>query len=138
MLSVVDKKGRMLGPLSAGDGGAMLAAFAQSGASAEAHEHGADMVRSTQQQECWFRCDCFGTLLPAPPRAPLSAPVPPRPAVLPMQAEVSPNLSLFGAPPPWPAAAPAVPVAAASRPPEPGRKLGRLAHRVLTVLRGKR
>jgi len=73
----------------------------------------------------------------AAPRALLSAPVPPRPAVSPASAEVPPNQSLFGAPTPWPAAAPAVPVAAASRPSEPGRRLGWLAHRVLTVLRGR-
>jgi len=76
--------------------------------------------------------------LPAPPpRAPLSAPAPPRPAVSPASAAVPPNLSLFGTPTPWPAADPALPAAAASRPPEPGRRLGWLAHRVLAVLRGR-
>jgi len=65
VLSVVDKKGRVLGPLSADDGSAMLAAFASSGAGVEARERGADVVRTTQQRDCWFRCDCLGTE-PAP------------------------------------------------------------------------
>ncbi len=61
MLPIVDKEGRVPGPLSTGDGGAMLAAFASSGASAEARQRGADVVRTTQQRDCWFRCDCLGT-----------------------------------------------------------------------------
>ncbi len=71
MLSVVDKKGRVLGPLSAEDGSAMLAAFASSGASVEARERGADVVRATQQRDCWFRCDCLGTE-PAPVLVPVT------------------------------------------------------------------
>ncbi len=70
MLSVVDKRGRVLGPLSAEDGHAMLAAFALSGASVEARERGADVVRTTQQRDCWFRCDCLGTA-----EAPILVPV---------------------------------------------------------------
>jgi len=58
VLSVIDKKGRVLGPLSAEEGSTMLAAFALSGASVEARERGADVVRTTQQRDCWFRCDC--------------------------------------------------------------------------------
>ena len=71
MLSVVDKKGRVLGPLGAEDGHAMLAAFAQSGASVEARERGADVVRAAQQRDCWFRCDCLGTE-PAPILVPVT------------------------------------------------------------------
>jgi len=71
MLSVVDKKGRVLRPLGADDGHAMLAAFAQSGASAEARERGADVVRAIQQKDCWFRCDCLGTE-PAPILVPVA------------------------------------------------------------------
>ena len=71
MLSVVDKKGRVLGPLGAEDGYAMLAAFARSGATAEARECGADVVRATQQRDCWFRCDCLGTE-PAPVLVPVT------------------------------------------------------------------
>ncbi len=71
MLSVIDKKGRVLGPLGAEDGHAMLAAFAQSGATAEARERGADVVRATQQRDCWFRCDCLGTE-PAPVLVPVT------------------------------------------------------------------
>ena len=72
MLSVVDKKGRVLGPLGADDGHAMLAAFAQSGASAEARQRGADVVRAAQQRECWFRCDCLGAVDPAPVLVPVA------------------------------------------------------------------
>jgi len=71
VLSVVDKRGRVLGPLSAEDGDAMLAAFASSGASVEARERGADVVRSTQQRDCWFRCDCLATE-PAPVLVPVT------------------------------------------------------------------
>jgi len=74
--------------------------------------------------------------LPAPPRGPRFAPAPPGPAVLPAPAEVP--QTLFGTPVPRPVAASAEPVAAARRQPEPTRKLRWLAHRVLTVLRGKR
>ena len=72
MLTVVDKKGRVLGLLGADDGRAMLAAFAQSGASAEARERGADVVRAAQQRECWFRCDCLGPTEPAPVLVPVA------------------------------------------------------------------
>ena len=71
MLSVVDKKGRVLGSLGAEDGHAMLAAFAQSGAGVEARERGADVVRAAQQRDCWFRCDCLGTE-PAPILVPVT------------------------------------------------------------------
>ena len=73
---------------------------------------------------------------PALPRPLLIAPVLSWPAAWPAPTEIPQNL--FGTPPSWPVAASAAPLAAASRPPEPGRKLGRLAHRVLTALRGKR
>ena len=72
MLSVVDKKGKVLGPLGAEVGHAMLAAFAQSGASAEARERGAAVVRATQQKDCWFRCDCLGPTEPAPVLVPVT------------------------------------------------------------------
>ncbi len=48
MLSVIDKKGRVVGRLSPADEAAMLAAFATSGATAEARTCGADVVRTAQ------------------------------------------------------------------------------------------
>jgi len=69
VLSVIDKKGRVVGRLSPADEAAMLAAFATSGATAEARTRGADVVRTAQQRDCWFRCDCLGAADPAPPMA---------------------------------------------------------------------
>jgi len=66
VLSVIDKKGRVVGRLSPGDEAAILAAFACSGATAEARTRGADVVRPAQQRECRFRCDCLGAADPAP------------------------------------------------------------------------
>ena len=61
-------KGRVLG---AEDGHAVLAVFAQSGATVEARERGADVVRTNQQKDCWFRCDCLETG-PAPTLIPVT------------------------------------------------------------------
>jgi len=72
MLSVIDKKGRVVGRLSPGDEAAMLAAFAYSGATAEARTRGADVVRPAQQRDCWFRCDCLGAADPAPVLVPIT------------------------------------------------------------------
>jgi len=72
VLFVVDKKGRVVGRLSPGDEAAMLAAFAGSGATAEARTRGADAVRTAQQRDCWFRCDCLGAADPAPVLVPVT------------------------------------------------------------------
>ncbi len=72
MLSVVDKKGRVVGRLGPDDEAAMLAAFAYSGASAEARTRGADVVRTAQQRDCWFHCDCLGPGEPAPVLVPVT------------------------------------------------------------------
>ncbi len=69
MLSVIDREGRVVGRLSPADEAAMLAAFATSGATAEARTRGADVVRTAQQRDCWFRCDCLGAADAAPPMA---------------------------------------------------------------------
>ena len=72
LLSVVDKKGRLVGRLSPGDETAMLAAFAYSGATAEARTRGTDVVRAAQQRDCWFQCDCLGVGEPAPVLVPVT------------------------------------------------------------------
>jgi len=72
VLSVIDKKGRVVGRLSPADEAAMLAAFASSGATAEARTRGADVVRPAQQRDCWFRCDCLGAADPAPVLVPVT------------------------------------------------------------------
>jgi len=72
VLSVIDKKGRVVGRLSPADEAAMLAAFACSGATAEARTRGADVVRPAQQRDCWFRCDCLGAADPAPVLVPVT------------------------------------------------------------------
>jgi len=69
VLSVIDKKGRVVGRLSPADETAMLAAFAYSGATAEARTRGAEVVRTAQQRDCWFRCDCLGAADQSPPMA---------------------------------------------------------------------
>ena len=71
MLSVIDRKGRVVGWLSPGDEAAMLAAFAYAGATAESRTRGADVVRAVQQRDCWFRCDCLGAAEPAPVLVPV-------------------------------------------------------------------
>jgi len=74
--------------------------------------------------------------LPALPRGQIFASAPPGPAVLTAPSEIP--QTLFRTPTSWPVAASAEPVPAASRHLQPGHKLGWLAHRVLTVLRGRR
>jgi len=72
VLSVIDKKGRVVGRLSQADEAAMLAVFACSAATAEARTRGADVVRAAQQRDCWFRCDCLGAADPAPVLVPVT------------------------------------------------------------------
>jgi len=66
VLSIIDKKGRVLGPLSVAEHSTMLAAFACTGVSARARASSADVVRACQQRQGWFRCDCLGTIETAP------------------------------------------------------------------------
>ena len=72
MLSVIDRRGRIVGWLSPGDEAAMVAAFAYTGATAGGRTRGADMVRAVQQRDCWFRCDCLGAADPTPVLVPVS------------------------------------------------------------------
>ena len=72
MLSVIDRKGRVVGRLGPDDRDAMLAAFAYSGATAQARTRGADVVRTAQQRDCWFHCDCLGPGEPAPVLVPVT------------------------------------------------------------------
>jgi len=72
VLSVIDKKGRVVGRLSPADEAIILAAFAASCATAQARTRGADVVRTAQQRECRFRCDCLGPADPAPVLVPIT------------------------------------------------------------------
>ena len=139
MLSVVDKNGRPVRPLGAAEIEAMLAAFARPGATAEARTRGADIVRKVPQRNCWFRCGCLDGTEPAPILVPVLEQHIRRSPHHPDHADGCPfemgdvgSASrarrlcepLPGTPTPWPASVSAVPVAAASRPPEPGGTLG--------------
>jgi len=72
VLSIIDKKGRVVGRLSPADEAIILAAFAASCATAQARTRGADVVRTAQQRECRFRCDCLGPADPAPVLVPIT------------------------------------------------------------------
>ena len=60
MLTVIDRNGGEIERLSLGDMEAMLAAFARPGATQQAREDGAAVVRKVGQYRRWFACDCLG------------------------------------------------------------------------------
>jgi len=72
LLSIIDKKGRVVGRLNPADEAIILAAFASFGATAQARTRGADVVRTAQHRECRFRCDCLGAADPAPVLVPIT------------------------------------------------------------------
>ena len=72
MLTVIDKKGRAVGPLEPGACEDLLAAFTRPGASARERERGAAIVRGYQQRQCWLRCSCLGARELAPVLVPVA------------------------------------------------------------------
>lgn len=72
MLSVIDKKGKVVGHPSPDDLESLLEAFSMPGATSEARQQGAAVVRKYQQQHCWFRCSCLGDAGPAPVLVPVA------------------------------------------------------------------
>ena len=71
MLCIIDKKGRVVGPLSSSDYEACWRRLRIPVRPLRGENAGAGVVRTAQQRDCWFRCDCLGTD-PAPILVPVT------------------------------------------------------------------